>query len=70
MYAYIQCVPENLFSYLSTKTHVVGAQKNHLNETILLSTQIICKNYVQFWAQIFCLSEPIYYSLYIIGPIS
>ena len=48
MYAYIQCVPENLLSYLSTKAHVVGAQKNRLNETILLSTQIICKTYLQF----------------------
>ena len=24
-----------------TKTYVVGTQKNHLNETVLLSTQII-----------------------------
>ena len=26
------------FSYLSKKTYVVGAQKNRLNETVLLST--------------------------------
>ena len=44
IYAYIQCIPENQFSYLSTETHVVGAQKNRLNEMILLSTQIICNN--------------------------
>ena len=26
------------FSYFSTKTYVVGTQKNRLNETVLLST--------------------------------
>ena len=30
-----------LFSYFSTKTYVVGTQKNHLNEMVLLSTQNI-----------------------------
>ena len=35
-------VMENYFSYLSTKTYVVGAQKNLLNETVLLSTQNTC----------------------------
>ena len=34
---------EDLISYFSTKTYVVGTQKNCLNETILLSTQNICK---------------------------
>ena len=29
-------------SYFSTKTYVVGTQKNRLNEWILLSTQNIC----------------------------
>ena len=29
-------------SYFSTKTYVVGTQKNRLNETVLLSTQNIC----------------------------
>ena len=29
------------FSYFSTKTYVVGTQKNHLNETVLLSTHTI-----------------------------
>ena len=33
---------ENLISYFSTKTYVVGTQKNHLIETVLLSTQNIC----------------------------
>ena len=28
-------------SYFSTKTYVVGTQKNHLNETVLLSTQLM-----------------------------
>ena len=37
-------VPKIKFSYFSTKTYVVGAQKNRLNETVLvlLSTQNIC----------------------------
>ena len=37
-------ITENYFSYFSTKTHVVGTQKNRLNETVLLSTQNICLN--------------------------
>ena len=36
------CVTEKCFSYFSTKTYVVGTQKNCLNETVLLSTQNIC----------------------------
>ena len=31
---------KKIFSYFSTKTYVVGTQKN--GETVLLSTQIIC----------------------------
>ena len=27
-----ECVTENYFSYFSTKTYVVGTQKNRLNE--------------------------------------
>ena len=34
---------KKLNSYFSTKTYVVGTQKNHLNETVLLSTKNICK---------------------------
>ena len=34
-----ECVTENLFSYFSYKTYVLGTQKNRLNETVLLSTQ-------------------------------
>ena len=30
-------------SYFSTKTYVVGTQKNHLNEMVLLSTQNMLK---------------------------
>ena len=30
------------FFYFSTNTYVVGTQKNHLNEMVLLSTQNIC----------------------------
>ena len=33
---------ENLISYFSTKTYVVGTQKNRLNETVLLSTKTLC----------------------------
>ena len=32
------------FSYFSTKTYVVGTQKNRLNETVLLRTQNTCLN--------------------------
>ena len=35
---------EKYFSYFSTKTYVVGTQKNRLNETVLLSTQNTCLN--------------------------
>ena len=45
----LECVPENYFSYFSTKTYVVGTQKNRLDETkncpddmVLLSTQNTC----------------------------
>ena len=31
-------------SYFSTKTYVVGTQKNRLIQTVLLSTQNICTN--------------------------
>ena len=34
-----ECISENQFSYFSTKTYVVGTQKNNLNETVLLSIQ-------------------------------
>ena len=39
-----ECVIENYISYLSTKTYVVGTQKNRLNEMVLLSTQNTCLN--------------------------
>ena len=32
------------FSYFSTKTYVVGTQKNRLNETVIMSTQNTCLN--------------------------
>ena len=35
----VECVPKYYFSYLSTKTCVLGAQKDHLNEMVCLSTQ-------------------------------
>ena len=34
----------NYFSYFSTKTYVVGTQKNRFNETALLSTHNTCSN--------------------------
>ena len=44
------------FSYFTTKTYVVCAQKNRLNETVLLNTQNTCLNwwvrkYLEFHAQ-------------------
>ena len=38
----VKCT-KNHFSYFSTKTYVVGTQKNHLNKTVHFSTQNICK---------------------------
>ena len=34
---------KSYFSYFSTKTYVMGTQKNRLNETVLLSAQIYVK---------------------------
>ena len=58
-----------IFSYFSTKTYVVGTQKNSLNETVLLSTQNACLNwsgrkYLPFYAQKFFLSKPVQTCLY------
>ena len=36
-----ECVT-NFFSLISQPKHVVGTQKNRLNETVLLSNQNIC----------------------------
>ena len=38
----VNSVYQNYFSYFSTKTYVVGTQKNCLNETVLLRNQNIC----------------------------
>ena len=35
---------DKYFLYFSSKTYVVGTQKNRLNETDLLSTQNTCLN--------------------------
>ena len=53
----------NLRLQFSTKTYVVGTQKNHLDETVLLSTQNACVNgwarkYLQFYVQKAPLSKP------------
>ena len=40
----LRVLNDDLFSYFSTKTYVVGTQKNRLNETVLLSTLNICLN--------------------------
>ena len=40
-----ECVTENYFSDFSTKTYVVGTQKDRLDETVLLSTQNTCLNW-------------------------
>ena len=36
---------KSFFFYFSTKTYVVGTQKNRLNETVLLIAQNICLDY-------------------------
>ena len=60
---------QNFFSYFSTKTYVVGTQKNRLNETVLLSTQNTCltlwvRKYSQFYAKIFVyLNLSIHYAI-------
>ena len=41
------CIFENYISYFSTKTYVVGSQKNHLHEMVLLNTQNICLNWLE-----------------------
>ena len=38
------CELENYFLYFSSKTYVVGTQKNHLIETVPLSTLNTCLN--------------------------
>ena len=37
-----ECVTKHYLFYFSSKTYVVGTQKNRLNETVLLSTKNIC----------------------------
>ena len=37
-----ECVPKYYFSYFTTKTYVVGTQKNRLYEAVLLSVQNMC----------------------------
>ena len=40
--------------YFSAKTYVVGTQKNHLNETVLLSNQNTCLNrWLWKWMQLY-----------------
>ena len=53
--------------FFSTKTYVVGTQKNHLNEMGLFSTHTILKlvgirKYLQLYAKKLCLSKPITYA--------
>ena len=45
--------------YFSIKTYILGTQKNHLNEMVLLSTQniglnLFLKKLLQFYNQNFC----------------
>ena len=42
--SYLECIIVNYFSYFSSKSYVVGTQKNHLNEMVLLGTQNISLN--------------------------
>ena len=39
----VRVCDEKIIFYFSTKTYVEGTQKNHLNETVLLSTQNMLK---------------------------
>ena len=54
----------NQYSFYSTKIYVVGAQKNRLNETVLLSTQNKClgcqmdKMIIMILHSNFCISQP------------
>ena len=40
------CVTANYFSHFSIKTYVVGTQKNRLDGTVLLSTQLMGKKII------------------------
>ena len=56
-----ECILKIYFLYFSSKTYVVGTQKNSLNETVLFSTQNTCLNWwvrksFQFYAQKISLS--------------
>ena len=46
-----ECVFENCFSYFTSKTYVVGTQKNHLEELKLMDknlyTQKFCLSYLR-----------------------
>ena len=44
VYIIIRVCIKNIFCYISTKTYVVGTQKNGLNETVLFSIQNIYEN--------------------------
>ena len=53
----------------SHQKYVVGAQKNHLHETVLLSTQNTClilwlRKYSQFYAHCFVCIKVLYFSVY------
>ena len=53
-----ECVTEKYFSYLSTKTYVVGTQKTRLNETVLLSTQNSMPTHISVWGYMYPLVFP------------
>ena len=59
-----ECVLENYFLHFSSKTYIMGTQKNRLNETVLLRTQNTCLNWwvrkqLQFFAHKISLSGPL-----------
>ena len=63
----VYIITENFFLFhFSTKTNVVGTQKNHLNNTVPLSTQNLLKllgmkeNIHNFTLKKFGLSKPVY----------
>ena len=52
-----ECITENYYSHFSTKTYVVGTQKNRLDETVSEHQKHMFKlirKYSQFYSKMFC----------------
>ena len=55
-----ECLQSNLLSHFSTKTYVLGPQKNRRNETVLLSTKLYVKSDVEENVNDFTLKNCVY----------